>query len=194
MAIIKKYKQMKIKFKKSIITIHRDLGFFFFGMCVIYGISGIAMNHIKDWNPNYIIKRKKITLNVPDSKKEYSKEKVLEILKTLEEDKYYKSYYFPEENDLKIFIKNGSVNINILTGQTYIEKIKRRPLFGQTTFLHYNPGKLWTYFSDFFAFSLILIAITGLFIIKGKNGITGRGGWLTAIGIIIPVILFLMYL
>ena len=35
--------------------LHRDIGFFFIGTSIIYGISGIAMNHVKDWNPSYYV-------------------------------------------------------------------------------------------------------------------------------------------
>ena len=35
--------------------IHRDFGYLFFGATLIYSISGIALNHIGDWNPNYSV-------------------------------------------------------------------------------------------------------------------------------------------
>ena len=38
----------------------------------------------------------------------------------------------------------------------------------------------------------MLLAITGLFILKGKNGITRRGAWLTALGIVVPIIFLLI--
>jgi hypothetical protein len=40
----------------------------------------------------------------------------------------------------------------------------------------------------------MLITITGLFVIKGKKGITGRGAWLTTLGLIVPLVLLLMYI
>ena len=42
-------------------------------------------------------------------------------------------------------------------------------------------------------FRLLVLAITGLFVLKGKNGITGRGAWLTGIGILIPLVFLLLY-
>ena len=51
---------------------------------------------------------------------------------------------------------------------------------------------MYTWFSDIYAAGLIFLAITGLFVLRGKNGIIGRGAWLTAIGIILPA-LFLLY-
>ena len=41
--------------------------------------------------------------------------------------------------------------------------------------------------------ALIALAITGLFLVRGKKGITGRGAWLTVLGILIPMIYLLIY-
>ena len=38
--------------------LHRDIGFFFIGTTLIYAISGIALNHLSDWNPNYSVENK----------------------------------------------------------------------------------------------------------------------------------------
>jgi hypothetical protein len=35
--------------------IHRDFGYIFFGVTLIYALSGIALNHLSDWNPNYSV-------------------------------------------------------------------------------------------------------------------------------------------
>src|ERR1700733_7420235 len=34
-------------------AIHRDIGYLAVGFTVIYAASGIAMNHIDDWDPNF---------------------------------------------------------------------------------------------------------------------------------------------
>jgi hypothetical protein len=39
--------------------IHRDLGYLCFGLTIIYVISGVAVNHIHDWNPTYKIEKVK---------------------------------------------------------------------------------------------------------------------------------------
>jgi len=36
--------------------------------------------------------------------------------------------------------------------------------------------------------ALLVLAITGIFIIRGKKGITGRGAWLTAAGASVPLV------
>lgn len=183
-----------MKLRKLNRNIHRDLGYIFFFMTIIYGLSGIALNHIDDWNPSYIIKNNEISIDKSLLKKEnLSRPGIISLLKTYAPYEKYKNHYFPDDNTLKIFIKDGNINVDLKTGQGFIETSKRRPIFHQFNYLHYNPRKWWTIYSDVFAISLMLLAITGLFIIKGKNGITGRGAWLTAIGIIIPIIFLLIY-
>jgi hypothetical protein len=124
-----------------------------------------------------------------------SREVAGSLARQIDQNYQYRSHFFPGPNVLKIFIKQGSVTINLDSGRAYIEVIKKRPVFREMNFLHYNkPKKLWTWFSDAFALALILLAISGLFMIRGKKGITGRGAWLTALGILVPVIFLILYL
>ena len=76
-----------------------------------------------------------------------------------------------------------------------IESNAPRRVLHELNQLHLNePKRVWTYVADLYALSLILLAITGLFVLKGKYGITGRGGWLTAVGALIPLGFWLAYL
>ena len=34
-------------------ALHRDIGYFSVGLTVIYAASGLAVNHIADWGPNF---------------------------------------------------------------------------------------------------------------------------------------------
>ncbi len=182
----------KIKWRKYNRAIHRDLGYFFFAMSVIYGLSGIAVNHIGDWNPNYIVSSKLVDFgNRID--RNISEEEVIDLLEIYGEEDNYKKHFFPNSNLLKVFLDGGSMLVNVNTGQGEIEKISRRPIFHAVNYLHYNPKKWWTWFSDAYAGALVILAVTGLFILRGKNGITRRGAWLTIAGIIIPIVFLILY-
>ncbi len=184
-----------MKLRKINRATHRDLGYFFTGMIIIYALSGIALNHRSDWNPNYTITSKTLTLEVPASISSNEEEAINQILQQIDEKGSYRKHYFPTDNKLKIFLKEGgSVVVNLNSGNTFYEKLRRRPVFYEVNFLHYNPGHLWKWFSDIFSAALIILAISGLFILKGKNGIKRRGAWLTIAGIIIPLILLFMYI
>ena len=184
---------MKLNWRKWFRVVHRDFGYLFFGITLIYSISGIALNHLDDWNPNYIITRKEVSIDPSLITPTISKNEMREIMKNIGEDKNYKNHYFPQPGQLKIFLKGGSIMVNTQTGQGLLERVERRPIFREMNFLHYNPAVSWTLVSDIFAGALILLAITGLFLVRGAKGITGRGAWLTALGIVVPIIFLIIY-
>jgi hypothetical protein len=162
-------------------------------MSIIYGLSGIALNHIKDWNPSYFVETKSYQSDL-HTLVTIDKSHIVAYLESLNKDLQYQKHVSRGEKTIKVFVRGGSVVIDTSTGEAFLEKVTRRPVFYEFNFLHYNHAKrLWKWFSDAFAASLVILAISGLFMLKGKKGITGRGAWITAIGIIIPLILFLMY-
>jgi len=174
-------------------NIHRDLGYIFFFLTIIYGASGLALNHIRDFNPSYIITTSSFKIQDKLNHDELKKSEIIDLIKQYAPNEKYKSHYFPESNLLKIFIYNGNMIINLDKNEGLLETTKRRPLLHAANYLHYNPKKLWTVISDIYAISLMILAISGLFIIKGKNGITGRGAVLTTLGIIIPLLFLMSY-
>ncbi len=174
--------------------LHRDIGFFFIGASLIYGISGIALNHLNDWNPNYSVRIVKTHTEEDLQKKSVSAEKIKALLLSLNLDGTYKSYNYVEKNTLlRIYLKGrSSVTVYPASGKVAAEIVKKRPVFFETVHLHYNPGSWWTWFSDIFAGALVFLALSSLFMIKGKKGVRGRGGIYVLAGIIIPV-LFLIF-
>jgi hypothetical protein len=177
--------------------IHRELGFLFFGMTIIYGISGIALNHsvARHWNPGIITRSTSVQYPEKLHKNEVDRRTIEKILEFTREEENYKQFYFPDQDHLMIYLKGGHIILDLESGNLQVVKIRNRPVFNELNYLHYNkPKKLWTWFSDLYALGLILIAISGLFLIKGKKGISGRGGVLTIAGILIPLGLLIIYL
>lgn len=177
-------------------TIHRDLSYLFAGALLVYAVSGICLNHKRDFNSDYVIKLEKydITQPLPASREGYDEKFVKSLLGPLKEDGNYTKHYFPSENTMKVFLKGGSsLTVNTESGAAQYESVKKRPILGSLNRLHYNPSKNWTVFSDIFAAGLIVITVTGLMMVKGKKGLWGRGGIELAAGIIIPL-LFIFFL
>lgn len=175
-------------------ALHRDLGYFFFAVTLIYALSGIALNHRNDWNPNFIITSGHFSLEKELVEKGLDPRTAQSILDALKLDAVYRTHLVSGRR-WKIFVKDGSLVIDPEKGEGSYEILRKRPLFHQINFLHYNkPGKLWTWFADLYALALILLAVTGLFILKGKKGITGRGAWLTILGILVPLVFLFLYL
>ena len=59
---------MSLNWRKWNRVVHRDFGYLFLGMTIIYALSGIAINHIKDWNPNYVLYTEEIQVPYFDKK------------------------------------------------------------------------------------------------------------------------------
>lgn len=175
------------------IILHRDIGFFFIGTTLIYGLSGIALNHLNDWNPSYSVNIKSIETKL-DLNKGASKETILMLVNDAGDGMNYKSHYYPDEQSIKVFLKGGSnLIVNTATGQGRAEFLRKRPVFYEANYLHYNPNNWWMWFSDIFAAALIFLALTSFFMVKGKKGATGRGGIYIALGFIIPIIFLVIF-
>jgi hypothetical protein len=174
--------------------LHRDIGYFFVAMTLIYAISGIAINHKHDWNPSYIINIDSTIVDLPRHHTEIYKEDILKVLAKYGIEKSYKSFIFEDTTRALVYFGDSNMEINIPTGNTRIEWVKRKPLFFEVNFLHYNPGVYWTIFSDIYAIGLIILAITGMFVLQGKKGLKGRGKWFVIAGFIIPMIFLFFYL
>lgn len=183
-----------MKWRKVIRILHRDIGYVAVALTIIFSISGIAVNHIDDWNPNYVIEFDTLKIS-PMTDSIYTGESVRAyVIAELNIKDSIKSHFRPSPEQIDIFLEKKTISANIKTGIVSIEKIKGRKVFRKMNFLHLNtPKKLWTWISDLFAVALILLAITGLFMIKGRKGFNGRGKWLFALGMLIPILFLFIY-
>ena len=171
--------------RKLIRVLHRDLGYFFFGLSIIYAVSGIALNHLRDFNPNYSVHYYNLEVTAPVIADKVNEGWVKALLLDYDIKREYKQFYFPNDTLVKIFVQNGNLTINMNNGAGLLETIDKRPILNQMNFLHYNPGVWWKWFSEIFCVAWIIISITGLFIIKsGKHSIKRRGALCAAISAI----------
>jgi hypothetical protein len=63
----------------------------------------------------------------------------------------------------------------------------------QANALHLNRLKGWKWASDVFALILIILSLTGLFVLRGKHGMARRGKWLVAAGMLPPLLALLIF-
>lgn len=183
------------KFRKWCRLLHRDLSYLFAGMLLVYAISGIALNHKHTFNSQYDVNVKQYTLDKPLPARELIDRQIVaeRILRDIDEEDNYTKHYFPNDSTLKIFLKSGSnVVVDLPTGHVVFEHVRRRPILGAFSRLHYNPGNAWTLFSDLFACAMIIVVITGLLMLRGKHGLWGWGGVELLIGIAVPLAFMLI--
>lgn len=185
---------MAVKFSTKVrrlnIATHRDLGFFFSTLIVVYCLSGLALNHIDDWNPDFIITKRTIAIDTT-LKPDVISPEVIAGLGKLVGETTYKVYDVPTDGQVKIYYNNASLHIDFGKHTGLYEQVDRRPVFYQSNLLHRNSVKGWRWMADVFAVLLIVLNVSGLFILKGKYGITGRGKWLIAAGLL-PIVIALI--
>lgn len=174
--------------------LHRDLGYLCVGLTVVYAISGIAVNHVGNWNPSYRLERIQSTID-PGQVAVWSAERLVpELLTLLGVSGKLKDSYRPDPQTIKIFLEENTITVNLMSGEVIQELVRPRAVLHQLNVLHLNHRKkLWTWFADLYAVALCLLAITGMFVLRGSKGLTGRGFWLTGIGITIPVFFVWFY-
>ena len=178
-----------MKLMRLLRIIHRDLGFFVVGITLVYCISGILLNHLGKKDPAFRTETKSIQIPANMTESELS-----DFWQTDKKLPPLKRVLRVDENRMNLFLEAGTGEYNSSDGNLQYVRHKKRVLIYWINRLHYNKVKGWTPVADFYAGALILLAITGLFIVKGKKGIAGTGKWYLLAGILIPIIFGLLFL
>lgn len=169
-------------------AIHRDLGYLAVGLTVVYALSGLAVNHIADWDPNFQNSETTHELGAFTPGKT-DDEIADDVAMKLAIQGRPKEVYRLGGDALEVLYEHRTLHVNTQTGHVVDEEQKPRFLIRVANFLHLNRGKkAWTYFADAYAAGLLFLAISGLFMIPGKKGLLGRGAVFLAIGVAIPVL------
>ena len=172
--------------------LHRDIGYFLSGLILVYCLSGIALNHIGDWNPDFIIHKQDVKLAQRYSPEDITPERIAQFTALVGEAKP-KLHDFPTPNHVKLYFDNATLLVDLLAQTGHYERVQRRPLFYQTNVLHRNRLKGWKWASDLFGGLLIFLTVSGWFILRGKNGLSGRGKWLITAGMLPPVVAIIIF-
>ncbi len=176
-----------MKIRRLLRILHRDLGYYIVAMTIVYALSGIYLNHRHDFNPDYQIFVTDFQVDQPVNTN-ISGEEVKEIIQSVNSELVFKKHYINNEGLIKIFIESGEAVINPNTGKGTVQYLKRRPLIFEMNMLHRaSIGTLWKWVSDIMAVILIFVAVSGLFLLKGKRGFNRWGWWLTIAGIVVPL-------
>jgi uncharacterized protein len=181
------------KWRKWNTILHRDIGYVIVGLTVVYAVSGIAVNHAADWNPNYAVEKRGMEIGPLEGT---TREELVALARTrLQLTEEPRNVFRPDPETLQLFYERTTYAIDVPTGKVIVESVQPRRVLFEFNQLHLNaPKKFWTYIADVYAASLIIVAITGMFVLKGKTGITGRGAWLVSLGVALPVVYWLLHL
>lgn len=182
-----------MKFRKLLRVLHRDFGYFIVAMTLVYAISGIFLNHRHDFNPDYKIIFSDFKVNMPIDGN-WSAEFLKDQLEEINDELIFKKHYINNEGQIKIFIENGEAIINPVNGTGTMQYLEKRPVIFVMNRLHRaSMGTLWKWTSDLMGVILIFVAVSGMFILKGKRGLTNWGWWFVVAGVVVPVLFALIF-
>jgi len=184
-------KQRKLTYR----GLHRDLGYFYVGLIISFSISGIALNHRRDWNVRrFTYQEIPMQVTLPKDAKKIDKRLVTEISKKYKMDGQLDNFRIRDkEQQLEIRYQKGRAKIDLKTGKGQLNMFKRRVVLGEMADLHQRTNASWIWYSDIFGLAMLTIAITGMFITRGKNSFRKRGYILAVAGVIFPLVfLFLL--
>ncbi|MCT4590287.1 MAG: PepSY-associated TM helix domain-containing protein [Carboxylicivirga sp.] len=169
--------------RKWLRIIHRDLGYVMVGITLIYGVSGYLLNHMDGHDPAYETIEGTIQIEANLSQEQVKKAWALQTDKpglnrilSIDED----HYRLMLDGGIGVYQKNN--------GEIVYEEHRKKAIIYFINKLHYNKVGGWTIMGDIYAFSLIFFAISGLFMVKGKKGLKGRGKWYLLLGVLIPLL------
>jgi hypothetical protein len=158
------------------------------GVSLVYAISGILLNHMEGKDPAFRTEDVALQAEKGLSSQELAfwwndRKNVPPLRKILPID----------EQHLRLMLEGGVGVYNSVTGALDYEKHSKRRFIYWINKLHYNQVKGWSVMADLFAVSLVFFALSGLVMIKGKNGIAGHGKWYLILGLVIPVLYILFF-
>lgn len=175
------------KFRKVCRWLHREAGFFTVGLTLVYAISGIAINHAHHWDANY--SRTEEVLQIEPVGILPTAEAEPKVLGRLGITDPVKGTWRDSETLFQVFLEGVQYDVDLVTGHVIRHGFAKRPLLYDVNFMHLNSGKkAWTVIADTYAGILILMAITGIFLVKGHKGLSGRGGVTMGLGILLPIV------
>jgi uncharacterized protein len=176
---------VKKRWRAWLRAFHRDFGYLAIGFTVIYAVSGIAQNHIEDWGDvSYKTFESTRTIDaIPDDVPDpVAIKKIASLV-----DFGTPTATFRAGDEIRLEYANGS-KVTAIGTQVTIQGRSRRAFIGAANWLHTaRQRKGWKYVADIYAVLLLYLAISGIFMIKGKLGLKGRGAILISIGVAVPV-------
>src|SRR6478752_10827906 len=161
----------RIAWRPWLRAFHRDIGYLAVGLTLVYAVSGLAVNHIAEWDPNFRNYERSYEFGPLAGDDDAIAKEVVAKLGIREEPR---DVYRGAEDQLDVTFDRRTLHVNPPTGHVVDEGQKPRFLLRVANWLHLNRGKkAWTYFADGYAAGLLFLALSGIFMLPGRKGIVG---------------------
>jgi hypothetical protein len=168
-------------------AIHRDVGYFSVGLTVIYAVSGLAVNHIADWEPNFtsVTRTHQLPLPLPTEDEQVAvRARALAGIGAP-----IREVFRAGDDALEVVFDRRTLHVDTGSGRVVEEGQEPRFFLRVANWLHLNRGKkAWTIIADGYAAFLLLLSVTGLCMFPGRKGLLGRAGLIAVAGALVPAL------
>lgn len=202
----------RLAWRKRLRGLHRDIGFFVFGLTLVYAISGIAVNHRHDWNANEATQRTTQAIGRPSellrdlvparraalaaAPAQLTDAEVRALIPALGASfgltEAPRNAFFRGPDRLLLFYGASDTDVIEYTPSTgTAERVVRRDrlILRDLNALHLNePLGVWTWVADTYAALLAFLALSGVVMLRGKRGLAGRGALYLGLGLLVPLV------
>src|SRR5262245_48750734 len=163
-------------------ALHRDAGYLAVGLTCVYALSGLAVNHVKDWDPSFD-DYERVSRVPPLSAAEDDAAIARRVLSALRIDEPPRDVYRESDDALAITFDKRSLHVTLSSGEVLEQGQEPRFFLRAANYLHLNRGKkAWTWVADIYALALLGLALSGMFMLPGRKGLLGRGAILVLLG------------
>ncbi|HMR76926.1 MAG TPA: PepSY-associated TM helix domain-containing protein [Polyangiaceae bacterium] len=167
-------------------ALHRDAGYFVIGLTIIYAVSGLAVNHIADWDPSF--ENYERTHQLGGALEGDDQAVALAVRSKLKISEAPADVYRVDDTQLELVFEKRTLHVDTQTGKVLDEGQEPRMFLRAANWLHLNRGKkAWTLVADGYAVLLLFLAFSRLFMIPGRKGLFGRGALIAGVGAAIPI-------
>ncbi|MCA9662014.1 MAG: hypothetical protein KC486_26985 [Myxococcales bacterium] len=177
----------RLRWRPWLRAVHRDLGYTAVGLTVIYALSGLAVNHIEDWDPNFDNYEAVHQLGGPIAGDDAAVAR--RVLDHLDLDEAPTDVFRVDADEVQVLLENATLHVRTDSGEVREEGQRPRVLLRIANWLHLNRGKkAWTTIADAYAIGLLTLAVSGMFMLPGRRGLLGRGALFVLAGAAVPVL------
>ncbi len=173
-------------------ALHRDAGYFVIGLTFVYALSGLAVNHLADWDPNFEQVDRVTSLQGLNAKAEYqrlgTKEFSQQLAQRFEVEGTVLDVYDEDPETLELTFEETTLYVDFRANEVRQERQRPRFILRVINWLHLNRGKAaWTYIADLYAGILLYLAVSGYFMLRQKRKVFNRREFFVLLGIALPV-------
>ena len=170
--------------------VHRYLGYACVGFTLVYAVSGAALNHAHQFNPDYLVKTRTLAAAPP------ARGVSLDYFRRLGEkagiNGRIKGIIPAGDKRWRVVFDGATVVVDPAAGRMVVREKRPRPLLRPLNFLHLNqPRAAWTLCADLYCISLVVLAVTGLMVRPGA--FRGAAGLVLLAGILVPLVFLWFY-